>query len=141
MIEIALPRRRLLAATAMLALGACKPQNRCKTCGMVLDDSSRFRADLREGASVMRFDTPKCAFQALRSGGSTGILHAKGYYTQVERPEPELRFAAGSDVLGPMGIDLVPVEREHAKRFEQEHGAKRLYEAAEVTLAVLRDLS
>ena len=108
---------------------------------MVLDHTSRFRTDLREGDRVTSYDTPKCAFQALRSGGGTGVLHARGYYTQMDRSERELRFAAGSDVLGPMGIDLVPVEREHARRVEQEHGAKRLYDAAEVTLAVLRDLS
>jgi hypothetical protein len=107
---------------------------------MILDPASRFRVEIRRPSGVERYDTPKCAFQALRSG-TTGDLYALGYYGQALLPSSELLFAAGSDVLGPMGIDLVPVEREHGKRFASEHGAKQLYEEAAVTREVLRDLS
>jgi len=105
------------------------------------DPISRFRVELRQaGGTVERFDTPKCAFRALRSGGS-GDLFAVGYYTQTMRSAEQLSFAGGSDVLGPMGIDFVPVERELATRFASEHGAKRMYEAAAITLQVVQDLS
>lgn len=136
----ALPRRAILFLGASI-LVACKRQDRCKSCGMVNDPTSRFRVEIRgANGAVERFDTPKCAFKAHRTG-TTGEIFALGYYTQTMRPAAELSFAAGSDVLGPMGIDFVPVERELAKRFASEHGAKQLHEAEAITLQVIQDLS
>ena len=108
---------------------------------MVNDPSSRFRVEIRQAdGKAERFDTPKCAFRAWRSG-TAGELFALGYYTQTRQPSTELSFVAGSDVLGPMGIDFVPVERALAKRFASEHGAKRVYEADGITLQVVTELS
>lgn len=137
-----LPRRGFVLGTlATLGVAACSRQDRCKSCGMVNDPASRFRVEIRgANGQVERFDTPKCAFKALRSG-TAGELSAVGYYTQTMRPAGQLSFVQGSDVLGPMGIDFIPVEREHAKRFASEHGAKQTYEADAITLHVLRDLS
>ena len=42
-------------------------------------------------------------------------------------------YVTGSDVLGPMGIDFVLVERELAKRFVAEHGAKHVYAVEAIT--------
>lgn len=134
------PSRRAIVFGA-LAATACGRRDRCKSCGMVNDPTSRFRVEIRgAGGQIERFDTPKCAFRAWRSG-TTGELFALGYYTQTMRPSTELSFATGSDVLGPMGIDFVPVERELAKRFAAEHGAKHVYAADAITLRVVTDLS
>jgi hypothetical protein len=129
------------------AFGAtgCSKQKRCKTCGMVLDPANRFATELHPsaGGDAVIFDTPKCAFTALRQPGplASAELFARGYYTQALLPAKALSFAQGSDVLGPMGIDFVPVEREHAARFAQEHNAKAMLEAETITAAVVRDLS
>ena len=141
-----LRRRSFLGRRALivggLSLGACSRQDRCTSCGMRNDPTSRFRVEIRRpNGHIDRFDTPKCAFKAWRSGAAGGELHALGYYTQTWRSSGELSFATGSDVLGPMGIDFVPVEREHAKRFAAEHGAKKVYEAEAITLQVVTDLS
>ncbi len=134
------PSRRTILLGALVAT-ACSRRDRCKTCGMVNDPASRFRVEIRAATGqVERFDTPKCAFKAWRSG-TAGELFALGYYTQTMRPSTELSFAAGSDVLGPMGIDFVPVERELAKRFAAEHGAKHVYAAEAITSQVVADLS
>ena len=106
---------------------------------MVLDPSSRWLAELRHGGTTERFDTPKCAFAAWRSGrpaDTTGRL--RGYYTQRDYDASEVMLAVGGDVLGPMGADLVPVEPEHAAKFARDHGA-RLIAAADVTLALAED--
>lgn len=138
-IRPSLQRRAFVLGT--LALASCQRRDRCPSCGMINDPMSRFRVEVRAASGhVDRFDTPKCAFKALRSG-TMGELFALGYYTQTMRPAAELSFAAGSDVLGPMGIDFIPVEREHAKRFTSEHGAKRVYDAEAITLQTVLDLS
>lgn len=130
-----------IGAIAAFGVGACSRRDRCKACGMINEPASRFRVEIRGAAGrTERFDTPKCAFKAWRSG-TEGELFAVGYYTQTMRPSHELSFVAGSDVLGPMGIDFIPVERELAKRFAAEHGAKNVYEAAAITLQVVTDLS
>ena len=47
----------------------------------------------------------------------------------------------GSDVLGPMGHELVPFEtREDAQAFLQDHAAKRILHFDDVTLKLLGDL-
>ena len=129
-------RRALLT---VLALAACSRPPRCKRCGMVLDPSSRWLAELRNGDVVERFDTPKCAFAAWRGGRPAGTtLRLRGYYSQRELDAAEIVLAVGSDVLGPMGPDLVPVEREHGAKFSADHHA-RMVEAAAVTLALADD--
>jgi copper chaperone NosL len=147
-----LSRRRFLRAAqqsfgaAALALSGvgCAKKSRCPTCGMVLDPTNRFATELHgAGGVVTTFDTPKCAFTALRQPGpfTSAELFARGYYTQTLLPAKALTFAQGSDVLGPMGLDFIPVEREHATRFAQEHTAKTMLEADAITAAVVRDLS
>jgi hypothetical protein len=36
-------------------------------------------------------------------------------------PTDDVRFVTGSDVVGPMGPDLVPVAAESAARFARDH--------------------
>jgi hypothetical protein len=130
-----LKRRALLVSTlALAACGAKKP--RCQRCGMVLDLGSRWLAELVRGDVVERFDTPKCAFVAWRKRppGDGTIARFRGYYGQKSHAANEVVFALGSDVLGPMGPDLVPVEPEHATRFARDHAASRMVGEGDVTL-------
>lgn len=152
--RLAQPSRRATLTTLALGLGTlalgaaagCAKKARCATCGMVLDPQNRFATELQtaDGRTTM-FDTPKCAFTALRAPNAgplaTAELFARGYYSQTRLSAKALLFAKGSDVFGPMGIDFVPVERENAPRFAQEHEAKAMLEAAAITAEVVRDLS
>jgi hypothetical protein len=68
------------------------------------------------------FDTPSCAIAALRkAGGEVGPARFREYYSQEMKPVEELRFVRGSDVVGPMGPDLVPVTEGAARRFARDH--------------------
>jgi nitrous oxide reductase accessory protein NosL len=49
-----------------------------------------------------------------------------------------MRFVVGSDIVGPMGPDLVPVDAARAERFTKDHGGRALA-VGEVTLAVALD--
>jgi copper chaperone NosL len=126
--------RALLALLCALA-AACSRPVRCATCGMKIDRASPWTAELTfEGREVF-FDTPRCAIVAFRGPfrGATEA-HFREYYSQETRPAAGLSFIVGSDVLGPMGPDLVPVEAGRARRFALDHNG-----APPRTLEELRD--
>jgi hypothetical protein len=112
---------------------------RCAYCGMKIDAASPWRADLvRADASHVRFDTPRCAFLAWRTGrvAATGI-ELQEYYDRTWRKGEDLRFAFGSDVLGPMGAEVVPVDPSRAEKFARDHSATKVAPLSEVTAALL----
>jgi hypothetical protein len=74
--------------------------------------------DGKQGA----FDTPSCAIAAWRKAAArVNEARFREYYSQELRPVAELRFVTGSDVVGPMGPDLVPVAAATAGRFARDH--------------------
>ena len=67
-------------------------------------------------------------------------LRLTEYYTQAERPAEALLYVRGSDLMSPMGADLVPIEgREAAEGFARDHGGEVLTRG-QVTSAVLSAL-
>jgi hypothetical protein len=69
------------------------------------------------------FDTPRCAFLAWRATYPNATdTRFREYYTGELRSAQSLRFVSGSNVLGPRGPDLVPVDSALAERFSREHG-------------------
>jgi copper chaperone NosL len=111
-----------LIGTAMLAFGACNRGERCATCGMKIDPGSAWVSYVTIARREVAFDTPSCAVGAWRRGARevTGARFRE-YYSQALLPADGLRFVAGSDVLGPMGPDLVPVAADNAGRFARDH--------------------
>ncbi|HEU4535249.1 MAG TPA: nitrous oxide reductase accessory protein NosL [Polyangiaceae bacterium] len=141
-----LSRRPLLAGALAVPLGApltgCQRQARCGQCGMVLDPASRWYAELALADGSRRgFDAPRCAFAAWRGPlREASEIFARGHYNGARLPSAALTFGLGSDVIGPMGPDLVPVEPEHSATFASEHHARAMLRAAEVTAATLGGL-
>ncbi|RYE91919.1 MAG: hypothetical protein EOO75_07855 [Myxococcales bacterium] len=136
------PRRQVMAGMAGMGLFSltegCRRTPRCLTCGMTLDLTSRWYAEVTAAGHTDGFDTPKCALRRLLTPGApAGTLTVRGYYRQEKLPGERVVFAAGSDVLGPMGADLVPVEPEHAVKFRVEHHAAKTLPLAELTLALV----
>lgn len=122
--------RRTALGLALLALAAaCRTSQkgaRCETCGMHVNAQDPFFAELEpeQGARVV-FDSPRCAFSALpRHPGAT--LFVREYYEQARRPGSELRFVEQSDVVGPMGPDLIPVDPAKVTAFVTAHGGGRI---------------
>lgn len=135
-------RRFVLALTAapLVALAACKKEARCKRCGMKIDPTSPWRAELvgADGA-VTAFDTPRCALNSWRSGQTPAkTLRVQEYYDRAWRDGSELRFMIGGDVAGPMGPDFVPVDPSRVTKFIQDHGAERALELAAIDEAFLK---
>jgi hypothetical protein len=108
----------VLAATVT----ACRASTRCGACGMRVDPGSAWVAYVMVQGRELPFDTPHCAFVTWRrSKGDVSAARFREYYSQQMKPAAEVRFVAGSDVVGPMGPDLVPVATDNASRFARDH--------------------
>jgi hypothetical protein len=114
--------RSLLAVAAFLLVIACGRAERCATCGMKIDKASPWVSYVTIDGKERSFDTPSCALTGWRKAGTTGSrARFREYYSQEMKPAEELRFVKGSDVVGPMGPDLVPVSEGAARRFARDH--------------------
>jgi hypothetical protein len=110
---------------------------------MKLDPASPWSADLVRGDGThVHFDTPRCALLAWRSGRVPAAgISLQEFYERAWRKGEDLRFALGSDVMGPMGADAVPVEPARAQKFTMDHHATRIVTLDELTVALLESLS
>jgi hypothetical protein len=124
-----LSRRTFLGALALAACG--KGGERCATCGMKIDPASPFRAQLGKRT----FDSPRCALTAYRK--QSGALRVQEFYSRTYVDGGDVRFVKGSDVLGPMGPDLLPVDPSRVDKFEHDHGGTRALALGEVDEAAL----
>lgn len=132
-------RRALLLGSLLVA---CKREERCRHCGMVVDRAGPWTSELllNDGASVF-YDTPRCALTAWRTKKvSANNMRVRDYYDAKGpmRDARELRFVVGGDVHGPMGPDFVPVEPARVSKFIQDHGADRAYALDEISPEVLQ---
>jgi hypothetical protein len=106
----------------LLAASACRRDARCATCGMKIDPASPWVSYVTLDAKELTFDTPRCAFAAWRRAASKATgARFRDYYSQELKAADGLRFVEGSDVVGPMGPDWVPVATEFAGRFARDH--------------------
>jgi hypothetical protein len=90
---------------------------------MKIDSRSAWVSYLTVQGQELAFDTPRCALGAFRraEGGAPIGARFHEYYSQELKPAEALRFVESSDVVGPMGPDLVPVAKENANRFARDH--------------------
>jgi nitrous oxide reductase accessory protein NosL len=104
---------------------------------------------MKNGA-VIYFDGPKDLFNyylnpgkytpAARQSELSEIL-VKDYYSVKPIDARKAYFVAGSDVLGPMGKELIPLARkEEATEFRADHKGNRIYRFQDITPAVLKTL-
>jgi hypothetical protein len=137
-----IPRRAFLVGT--VALAACRPgaQARCGTCGMKIDFESPWRAELLGPSPTVEFDSPRCALLAWRNRRVVAKqLLVQEFYDRAWRDGAEVRFVWGSDVVGPMGADFVPVDPTRVGKFLTDHHASRALALSEITSDVLAELT
>jgi len=91
--------------------------------------------------TTRHFDSPRCALTAWRTGHDhPSAMRVLDYYDRRWRDASEVLFVAGSDILGPMGPDLVPVDRARAQKFANDHSAGRPLPLAAITADVVLHL-
>ncbi len=144
----------LIAFSASAALGAeIKPskKDKCPVCGMLVymypDWASKIA--FKDGATVY-FDGPKdmmryyldmAKYAKGRSGADVAEMLVTEYYDLTPVDARSAWFVAGSDVMGPMGPELVPFKTEaQAADFKRDHKGRAIYKFSDVTSAVMKDV-
>lgn len=139
-----------LAATAA-AVPAADAKTHCGVCGMFVQRHPDWLAVLElDSAPAQFFCGPKDLFKFLHfpdrylpeiSRKNIRAIHLKDYYSLEFIDGKAAYFVIGSDILGPMGKDLIPfARREDAAGFLQDHDGQRLLPFADITPALLQEL-
>ena len=147
--------RKLIAAfaVAVLVCGVCAtaaateprppgPDDRCAVCGMFVQKYHPWVAAIvfADGAQAF-FDGPKDLFRYLldlekykAKDRPIAEIVVTDYYRVRFIDAKTAFFVAGSDVMGPMGAELIPLEkREDAETFSLDHGGGEILEFDEIT--------
>ncbi len=156
-------RRRAALAIAILGLvflcppdaspQATKPtsKDKCPVCGMFVAEYPAFLAEIafKDGFRAY-FDGPKDMFRYYfepekyhpgRKAADIAALYVTDYYSLEMIDARQAFYIPGSDVMGPMGNELVPVGREpQAKTFLEDHKGRSLLKFSEITLEIVNNL-
>jgi copper chaperone NosL len=146
---------RFLLAVALLIAGPeqvkPRPSEKCPVCGMFVSRYPDWVAEVRfaDGDRVL-FDGAKDLFKFLLRYEDYGavarrtdvvLVSVTDYYSLKATVARQAWRATGSDVLGPMGHELVPFgRREDALEFQRDHRGQQLLRFEEVTTALLKSL-
>jgi len=126
-------------------------QDRCTVCGMFTAKYPEFLAQVVfADGSYLTFDGPKDLFKHLldpetyggRNPAAGDGIFVTEYYSLEPIDARAAFFVVGSDVLGPMGHELVPfATRDDAEEFKRDHRGSAVLPFAGVTLEVLEGLA
>lgn len=140
-----------VGVTAAVLSAAGKPPNsgssdRCAVCGMLVAEYPNWvAAVVLEDGGRLFFDGPKDMFRFVLEPkkyvpdgdldrDDLAEIWVTGYYTTRMIDAETAFFVLGSDVMGPMGAELVPLTtREQAESFRADHGGERVLAFQEVT--------
>ena len=145
---VALAAGVLVFATGSFAVAAEPlppgPDDRCAVCGMFVAKYHPWVATIvfADGSQVF-FDGPKDLFRYLldpekfKVGDRTiSEVFVTDYYRVRFIDARTASFVVGSDVMGPMGGELVPLEtRDDAETFALDHGGQEILAFDDVTTA------
>jgi len=127
------------------------PEDRCAVCGMFVHKYEAWVATIvhTDGSAVF-FDGPKDLFryylrpeeyQRGEKAKDFAEIYVTDYYTTKAIPARDALFIVGSDVMGPMGKELVPVgSAEAAETFRRDHKGERVLAFDEVELSDISTL-
>jgi nitrous oxide reductase accessory protein NosL len=125
--------------------------HKCPVCGMFVKNYPGVLAAVvfKDGATAF-FDGSKDMFRYLfevpkyapgRTRSDVATIWATDYYSQKWIDASTALFVRGSDVLGPMGRELIPFGKENqAKEFMKDHKGDALLRFADVTPEIVKNL-
>jgi nitrous oxide reductase accessory protein NosL len=127
------------------------PQDKCPVCGMFVAGYQDFLAAVtfKDGAALY-FDGCKDMFRFLfntekyapgRKRSDVAAVWVTDYYSLKLTDGFAARYILGSDVLGPMGRELIPfAKEEEARQFTKDHKGESLLRFEEVTPDVVGNI-
>lgn len=125
-----------------------QPKERCPVCGMFVSKYRPWLAQLRydDGKTYM-FDGVKDMlayyFEPDKYGGQEGTaeVYVTDYYTQRWIDGRQAYYVVGSDTLGPMGHEFIPLDSQKAAvSFKQDHKGKTVFRFEEISLDMVNRL-
>jgi copper chaperone NosL len=128
-----------------------RPADKCPVCGMFVTKYPDWIAQALylDGAYAV-FDGAKDMFKYLlnlrtyapgRTAADIAYLYVTDYYSLTPIDGKQAWYIIGSDVLGPMGRELIPLAKEaEAREFLKDHKGKRILRFGEVTAEVVKGL-
>jgi copper chaperone NosL len=141
LISILLALLIICAASRSPALGAEPagpgPKDRCAVCGMFVAGYANWIATIvfKDGSQVF-FDGPKDMFvyffdlekyAPAKTDADLQGLYVTEYYSTRLVDARKVYFVIGSDVMGPMGQELIPVaDLAQARTFFRDHHGKKI---------------
>lgn len=124
---------------------------KCPVCGMFVDKYKDWAGEIIfNDSTVIYFDGPKDLFRFYQNPGKYGSsikqgdiasVYVKDYYSLSFIDGHRAFYVIGSNVLGPMGKEMVPfAKKEDAEAFLKDHGGKRVLSFGEINPAILKSL-
>ncbi len=142
----------LLFSSLLILFSACKKEkpapvqmeHRCANCNMIVEKYPNWMQKVvLAGNDTLYFDGTRCMFKILNeSEKEVQSVLVKDYYSLEYINGKAAWYVIGSDVLGPMGSELIPFEEEAAaKEFFKDHAAEKIVRFDDVDLKLVMRLA
>ena len=129
----------LVSCLAYFAWTAVAQTARCAHCGMRVDPAGAFTSGASDAGQTLAFDSNKCLLRYRLDHPSMHDAWVTDYYARTHVALERAFFVIGSEVIGPMGADLVALgSRADAERFLRDHHGAALHPSAEITAEIVR---
>lgn len=140
-----------LAAAAEKGMPKPTAKDKCPVCGMFIFKYPDWTSVVifKDGSRAF-FDGPKDMFKYLldlkrynlsKKTEDIDAIWVLDYYAVSPINGRNAWYVLGSDVFGPMGRELIPLEKESgAKEFMKDHKGKKIIKFSEVTPEVIKSL-
>lgn len=115
---------------------------KCPVCGMFVSKFPRWAAMIvDEHGHKYYFDGVKDMMKYILAGHKPKRAYVSDYYSGDVIEASKAYYVIGSDVLGPMGKELIAFKsKSEAKRFLEDHGGKRILQYNQIDKEVLKEL-
>ncbi|PID47733.1 MAG: nitrous oxide reductase [Proteobacteria bacterium] len=123
-----------------------KDDEKCPVCGMFVGKYPRWAAQIIHSKGHLSFDGVKDLAKYLQNPAKYGTkadfkankVIVTDYYTQLAIDGKKAFYVIGSDVLGPMGHELIPFEKKNdAKTFLQDHKGSKIINLKDINPSML----
>lgn len=126
-------------------------QDKCPVCGMAVHPYPQWTAQivLKDGTRAF-FDGPKdmlkyyfnlAKYAKNKTQNDIDAIYVTDYYTTKPADAKSVVFVTGSDVVGPMGKELVPMAADKAEAFMKDHKGEKALKFSEITPADVPDFT
>jgi len=129
---------------------ASEERPHCPVCGMFADTDLKWQAEIqfKDGTNVL-FESPKHAFeyylklpQYTKNSRKKNDIKAFLVHDYLSGKRVEARdshFLVGSQIMGPMGPDILPVPHKKIPEFQKKYGGEHLH-FSDITLKILKGI-